>query len=321
VTLTLLDGTADPHGVGTAGGGLGFASLSGTAVTLDTWQGPGDPGPNFLGVTPRVPAGTSVAYTATATNVAPLRGNHRVRAIIEGGRLTAFVDGVAVLTTTVSLPPTVYIGFTASTGGFTDTHDVSNLTVLRPWTLPGRPTGVVASKTSQGTKVAWNPVPDGGYPISTYDLVVQPGATHVSVPGRYTSVLLPNLVAGQTYTFTLQARNANGLGPVSASSVPYKVLDTVAPGRPIAVYATALGGGAVRLNWARPLDRDIAKSQVFMALGAVPPALTGTPLYSGTYYTYTKTGLAVGKVYTFSVRICDTSNNCGLPRSVTVSVT
>jgi Abnormal spindle-like microcephaly-assoc'd, ASPM-SPD-2-Hydin/PQQ-like domain len=129
-TFTMLDASkAGPGSIGVAGSGLGFAGLPGVAVTLDTYKGSGDPSSNFVGIASST-AGGAMTYIATATNVPKLRATNTVRVTVSSaGVVTVWINGTQVLTATAPVPATVLTGFTGSTGGLNDNHEVSNVVV------------------------------------------------------------------------------------------------------------------------------------------------------------------------------------------------
>jgi Abnormal spindle-like microcephaly-assoc'd, ASPM-SPD-2-Hydin len=130
LTFALLDASnAMPSSVGVGGGGLGFSNLKGVAVALDTYQGPGDPASNFIGIT-TMGSGPTLKYAASATNVPNLRsGSHVVSVKVSGGRINVSIDGTAVLSAAVPIPTTVLPAFTAGTGGSVDRHAVSAVSI------------------------------------------------------------------------------------------------------------------------------------------------------------------------------------------------
>jgi hypothetical protein len=129
LTFALLDpARSTKNSLGATGGALGFGGLSGTAVTLDTAQGTGEPSANFVGVA-TANAG-ALRYVATTTAVPALRtGTHAVVVTTVGGHLTVSVDGTQVLDTVVAIPPTALLAFTSGTGSITDVHTVSAISV------------------------------------------------------------------------------------------------------------------------------------------------------------------------------------------------
>lgn len=137
MTFSIIDG-AQPTSVNGGGGGkLGYGGLPGVAVALDTFQGVGDPSANFVGLATSA-TGEGLNYQVTDTSIPTLRNaTTHVDVVITGGRLRVFVAGREVIDTTVTLPPTVRIGFTAGTGGLADAHSACNVTVSTPPLTPG----------------------------------------------------------------------------------------------------------------------------------------------------------------------------------------
>jgi hypothetical protein len=111
---------------GGSGGSLGAAGISGVAVTFDTFKNGTDPSANFIGV---ARTGTGLAYNVTSTNIPTLRGaTVHVDITVTGGRLSAVVGGTR-LDSTITLPASALVGFTAATGGLTDRHMITNAVI------------------------------------------------------------------------------------------------------------------------------------------------------------------------------------------------
>ena len=129
LTFALLDPTTPKTGLGASGGGLGFGGLTGTALALDTWPRTGIPSNNYVGITTGG-ANDTLTFTSFSTAVSPLRtGTHTFTVAVTAGRMTVTADGVTVLDQAVTLPPNVLPAFTAATGGATDQHTISNVTI------------------------------------------------------------------------------------------------------------------------------------------------------------------------------------------------
>ena len=115
---------ATPQALGHTGGGLGYAGLSGVAITLDTFRNVNNPSSNFVGVATGA-AGGALTYAATATAIGNLRtGSHVIDVTVAAGHIRVSVDGKPVIDTAVSLPGSVLVGFTGATGGRNDIHTV-----------------------------------------------------------------------------------------------------------------------------------------------------------------------------------------------------
>ena len=87
----------------------------------------------------------------------------------------------------------------------------------RHTSVPGAPTGVVATAGNAAASVGWSPpASNGGSAITGY-IVVPSNAAPVPV-GPVTTATVSGLTDGATYTFTVEAVNARGVGPASAPS-------------------------------------------------------------------------------------------------------
>jgi hypothetical protein len=131
LTLTFANPSAGAGALGRAGGGLGFSGIPGVAVAFDTYQNSVNPSANFAGISDGSPSNSDLLHwVATATNVPALRGApHHVVATLSAGVLTVSIDGTQYLSSPVTLPPQVLVGFTGGSGGLTDAHAVANVHV------------------------------------------------------------------------------------------------------------------------------------------------------------------------------------------------
>jgi DNA-binding beta-propeller fold protein YncE len=95
--------------------------------------------------------------------------------------------------------------------------------------LPGAPTAVAGTRADRAAAVAWTaPASDGGNPITSYLVTAAPGGATCTATGA-TACTVEGLANGTRYTFTVQARNALGLGPASAKSKPVTPRRDTAP--------------------------------------------------------------------------------------------
>jgi hypothetical protein len=131
LTFALLNpATSTVSSIGSGGGNLGFAGLSGVAVVLGTHKDTGDPSGNFIGIA----TGTTkshLAFAATSTKVPNLRsGTHAIGVAVSGGKMSVWVDGTRYLSgVAVKLPASVLAAFTAASGGLDDVHAVSSVAI------------------------------------------------------------------------------------------------------------------------------------------------------------------------------------------------
>jgi hypothetical protein len=117
-------------------------------------------------------------------------------------------------------------------------------------TLPSPPhmaLSAVATFGDRSVSLSWRAARSCRLPITDYQIVGQPGNINMTVPGTSTSVVVPNLQNGTTYTFTVTARNAHGQDSVTSNPV----VPMTVPTAPATVVATPAGGSAV-VTWTVP---------------------------------------------------------------------
>ena len=113
--------------LGYKGGGMGALGMVGTYVVFDTY-------PKQMAMIETVTSKTQTALTEvqTAKGIPDLRaGTHQVQVSISGSIITVDLDGNLILQAGDGLPSTggVLVGFTASTGGLTDAHSVTGVSI------------------------------------------------------------------------------------------------------------------------------------------------------------------------------------------------
>jgi hypothetical protein len=141
-TFTLADASVNtPTALGAGGGGEGFSGITGLAVSFDTYQNGADPSNNFVGIaTGTGTAPDNLHYVATNTAIAALRNTvHHVMVTTTASEITVTMDGTVVLTYATTLPPSVLVGFTGGTGGYTDIHAVENVAITTGSSAPAKP--------------------------------------------------------------------------------------------------------------------------------------------------------------------------------------
>ncbi len=131
-TLTFADASkSSPTALGEQGGGLGFAGIPGIAVGFDTYKNTVNPSSNFAGISDG--AGTTAGtlhWLSTATTIPALRtATRHIKVETLNGTVNVWVEGTKYLSTAVTLPEKVYVGFTGGTGGSNDIHKAANVTI------------------------------------------------------------------------------------------------------------------------------------------------------------------------------------------------
>jgi hypothetical protein len=221
MTFAMLDASsASPRALGGAGGGLGFAGLPGVAVVLDTFPG------NFAGIATGTSA-SGLVFAAKSTAVPNLRaGSHVVDVSVSGGKIMVAVDGTQYLSAAVTVPAQVLPAFTGATGGLTDVHDVSAVSLS-------------AAGTGSSAATAL-PQPGGGW--SYNGSAVMAGSDTLltkAVAGQDGSVVypVPVLTSGLHAEFTMRIGGGTG-----ADGMTFALLNP-------ASAATARGSGGSELGF------------------------------------------------------------------------
>ncbi len=225
MTLALLDASkAKVTVLGPSGAGLGWAGHSGIAVALVTRTTPPEPPGPFVGIATGS-SGGKPAFIATSTSIPDLRqGTHTVEVSVSGQTITVGIDGRSVLSPTLpagTVPPSVLVGFTASTGSRTDIHAVTTATITS----------------------AAGPIPPPGGGWSYNGTAAMNGSGNLltpAAPNSAGSVVYPTPVntAGLNAQFEFQLYGGN-----NGYGITFALLD------PAAATATSLGAGGPQLGF------------------------------------------------------------------------
>ena len=268
----------------------GVSASAGNAQATVAWTPPGN--------------GGSAITSYTITPYINGTAQPSLAAVVQAPATNGIVPGLANGTTY-----TFTVRATNSAGPGPESAQSSAVTPSAP-TAPGAPSGVTATAGDGQATVRWSAPANGGSPITAYTVtpyvggVAQPGlARTVTGSPPATTAPVPGLTNGTTYTFTVKATNAIGVGAESAQSNPVVPSAPTAPGIPANVTATA-GNQQVVVGWTAP------------ATGGSPlTSYTVTPYVNGTAQiflvqtvtgsppatTATVTGLTNGTTYTFTV--------------------
>ncbi len=160
-------------------------------------------------------------------------------------------------------------------------------------TAPGTASAVPRKSSAQVSFTAATSDPD--LPIWRYTVTASPGgATCTTEPGVTPDPLtctVPGLVNGQSYTFSVTARNDAGDGPASGSSSP--VTPQGVPDPPVSVAATAASTDSATVTWQAPSDDGGQPISGYRAVAAPGGSACTTSSTSCTI-----TGLEPGGTYT-----------------------
>ncbi|WP_256762071.1 InlB B-repeat-containing protein, partial [Cohnella sp. WQ 127256] len=115
----------------------------------------------------------------------------------------------------------------------------SNEASATPRTFPAAPANVTATAGNSSATISFTaPTNNGGSPITEYRVTASPG--NITVTGTSTSITVSGLTNGTKYTFTVEAKNAAGYGPLSFVS------NEVTPTAPANNGGVGGGGGGAQ---------------------------------------------------------------------------
>jgi predicted RNA-binding protein with TRAM domain len=249
---------------------------------------------------------TPVAVTAGTTYVASY--------FAPTGRYSYTANG---LSSAVDNPPLHALGNSTSSNGVyaygssstfpSNSYEAANYFVDAMYALPapGQVTGVSASAAgSTSANLSWT-APSSGGPVTSYKITPYVGTTAqapTTITGSppATSKKITGLTTGTTYTFTVQAVNANGSGTASAQSNAVTPTAAVVPSAPTGVAAQPATRSA-RVTW-NPSDSDGDSPITGYTVTPYIGSTAQTPMtVSASATSATVTGLTNGTSYTFKV--------------------
>jgi hypothetical protein len=183
-------------------------------------------------------------------------------------------------------------------------------------TVPGQPTGVVATADTARARISWTaPTDNGGSPILVYKAMVV-GDTLSFCESASSPCTITGLTAGTTYNVVVRAANAVGGGPNSLASNPVVPLAPVVPTAPRSPVAVVNSFSAITVTWQRPVyngGSPITGYTVTSAPGGLTCATTGDT-------TCQVTGLNQATAYTFTVTASNVAGNSP-PSAASTAVT
>jgi hypothetical protein len=190
----------------------------------------------------------------------------------------------------------------------TSTFGASNYGVdvlFDPAPAPGKVTGVTATAGRQSANVSWS-APSSGGPATSYEVTpyigtnAQPSVTVTGSPAAPTNATVPGLTAGTAYTFTVQASNPSGKGPVSDPSAAVTPAGAAAPSAPTAVNADPDTKSA-NVSWTAPADAGGSPITGYIVTAYDGTTAQGQTQVGASANTARATGLTNGRSYTFTV--------------------
>ena len=286
VITGLVNGQTYPFTV-SAHNSAGLSSQS-TAVTTKPFSPPTVPGaPTGLVATP-FNAQVSLSWIAPTND-----GNAPIDYYV------VYQDGIDVAHPTVNTKTILDLTngqsytFTVAAHNSIETGPQCNLVLAIPLTIPGTPSGLLATPGDGYVSLSWSsPLSNGGASIDYY--VVYRNGTDIAHPTS-ANMIVAGLMNGVSYTFKVAAHNPAGMGlqtsGISATPSPTPAV----PDAPIALIATP-GNSQVSLSWSAPGSDGGATIDYYLVY--VNGALRLDHLIA---LTSTVTGLSNGQQYTFTV--------------------
>ena len=160
------------------------------------------------------------------------------------------------------------------------------------------------NKTATVTWSAPSVAGPGRVPITGYSVAIS-GKTAVNVSASNRSYTFKSLKPGTTYTLTVRAKNAYGLGTAAST----KQTITALPGKPKITSATKGSKGkpvTIGVKWSKPTTGGAVKNYVVTATRS---GSTRTVTVSGSARSATVSGLKKNKKYTVKLRATNDSGS------------
>jgi hypothetical protein len=188
----------------------------------------------------------------------------------------------------------------------TSSFNASNywVDVLFAPTAPGQVTNVIATAGHGAATVSWTAPSGGGatsYIVTPFIGTTAQTPTTVTGAPPATTATVNGLTAGTAYTFTVQATNNNGNGPVSAQSNSVTPTGAIAPSAPTGVTASPATGQAL-VSWTAPNANGAPITAYTVTPFIGTTAQTPVQVSSGSATSAAVTGLTSGTAYTFTVK-------------------
>jgi len=220
----------------------------------------------------------------------------RVTSILGASVVTAAERTTAVtnLVSNISINAATAVRLSAAARG---KFGITNVPGTVTATIPGAPTGLVATPNNQSLSIAFS-INNGGGAITNYSYSTN-GTTYTAFSPAQTSspVTITGLTNGTSYTVYLKATNAIGTGPASASVTATPALTV--PDAPT-IGTPTIGNGSVSLTFTAPASNggssvtNYSYSTDGTNYSAFSPAQTTSPL--------TISGLSNGVTYTIRIK-------------------
>ena len=292
-------------------------------------------------------AGLAARYLSSAPTAAPLSVMDAIKTIATQNVITnagtlsptslAYGDPQATqpLTPPVTTIPSSSDSGTSTSGG----AETSSGSLLAPpgsgsSTAPSVPSAVgdvVAAGGANSSWLTWFAAANGGSPLTSHVVrVYRKGVFQTTVVVDADALhVIPDLRAGSSYTFTVAAMNAVGVGPfspMSNSTIPLKSVgkysrpeassdESVAPQPPTKVKATGVGTKTVAIRWTPPTNAKTSSFEVWIYQKKVVVAKVVVVSTGGIKLFGLKTGR-----YAIRLKAVNGAGESSLTRSVTATI-
>ena len=193
--------------------------------------------------------------------------------------------------------------------GSGSSSDSNNVTpsASSPVTVPGPPTGVVATPGNSSATVTWTaPTNTGGSPITSYEIMHPGGPLFTS---SSTSVNVTGLTNGNSYTFTVLALNSHGKSVDSSPSAA--ITPITLPQPPTNVVATS-GNLSATITWTAPTNTG---GSPITSYTIKYPGISSDIITNSSSTMANITGLTNGTSYTFTVASTNSVGTSGYSSS------
>jgi len=231
------------------------------SVVASNPAGPGPPSAPSAAVTPATVPGAPTRVVATPGNASAFvswtapadDGGDAITSYAAtsapDGRTCVTNGGLACTVTGLTNGTAYAFSVKAANGIGSGPSSVPSAAVTPAPTVPGAPTGVVATPGNASALVSWTaPADDGGDAITSYTATSTPGG-RTCATGSALTCTVTGLTDGTAYTFSVQAANGVGSGPASDPSAAVTPEVTVPPAASIAGLPTWLNTTSVPLRW------------------------------------------------------------------------
>ncbi|MFM8236223.1 MAG: fibronectin type III domain-containing protein [Actinomycetota bacterium] len=267
---------------------------------------------SFVAATvPGVPTGVSVvrgnltavvAFTAPANSGSAAVTGYSVSCPSSDGGTTrtASGSGSPISVTALSVGKTYACTVAAVNAIGTGTVSVASAPFTAA-TVPGAPTVGTATRGDASVAVAFTaPVSNGSATITGYSVACtsSDGGAAGTASGATSPISVTNLTIGKTYTCAVQAMNAIGTGPASASTTAF-VFASV-PGAPVGISILPANQSARISFLPAYTSAGVATASYAASCTSTNGGTAGS--VSGATSPLTVTGLTNGKIYTCKVR-------------------